>query len=51
MGTPWDMLKAFLLTASAWFSAEGFSFWGPGVWDSLSRVRADKRIYLISLLL
>ena len=26
-------------------------FWGPGVWDPLSRVRADKRIYLISLLL
>ncbi len=25
-------------------------FWGPGVWDPLSRVRADKRIYLISLL-
>ena len=26
-------------------------FWGPGVWDPLSRVRADKRIHLISLLL
>lgn len=40
-------------------SADSFSlvfsrrlfFWGPGVWDPLSRVRADKRIYLISLLL
>lgn len=31
MGTPWDMLKAFLLTASAWFSAEGFSFGVRGV--------------------